>query len=36
MTDDDMKLVKETNIVGYKDVVEEVSKTVFIKVKKTK
>jgi site-specific DNA-methyltransferase (adenine-specific) len=36
LTDDDMKLVKETKIIGYKDVVEEVSKTVFIKVKKTK
>jgi hypothetical protein len=38
MTDDDMKLVKETNIVGYKDVIQEVSvvapKTVFIKIKR--
>jgi hypothetical protein len=34
MTDDNMKLVKETKIVGYKDVIDEVSKTVFIKVKR--
>jgi site-specific DNA-methyltransferase (adenine-specific) len=36
LTDDDMKLVKETKIIGYKDVIQDAAKTVFIKVKKTK